>query len=213
MNALKQLRKNKGLTQAEIANIIDMSQSVYARYESGKIDPPIETLKALADYFGVSVDEILGRDTAAPKRKTAAAPVPDFLSKETALIPIIGRVRAGYDALAEQYIEGYMELEASIKTRWSDAAILKVWGDSMEPELQAGDYVIITQTAEVRSGDLAVICINGDEGTIKRVHFDKDGLDLIPTNPSYGTLHFTAEQVQSLPVLIRARAVRVIRDL
>ncbi len=213
MNALRQLRKSKGVSQAEVSEAIGVSQVAYGRYETGLREPSFNMLTKLADYFGVSVDEILGRDTAAPKRKTAAAPVPDFLSKETVLIPIIGRVRAGYDALAEQYIEGYMELEASVKTRWSDAAILKVWGDSMEPELQAGDYVIITQTAEVRNGDLAVICINGDEGTIKRVHFDKDGLDLIPTNPSYGTLHFTAEQVQSLPVLIRARAVRVIRDL
>ena len=213
MNALKQLRKNKGLTQAEIANIIGMSQSVYARYESGKIDPPIETLKALADYFGVSVDEILGRDSSAPAPKRMTAPMPDFLSNETVLIPIIGRVRAGYDALAEQDIEGYMELEASVKSRWNDAAILKVWGDSMEPELQEGDYVIITRTAEVRSGDLAIVCINGDEGTIKRVKFDEDGLDLIPSNPAYGTHHFTPHLVQTLPVLIQARVVRVIRDL
>ena len=212
MSKLRELRKAKGLSQTEVANTIGVSQVAYGRYESGAREPSFETLKALADYFNVSVDEILGRDSSAPapKRKT---PMPDFLSNETVLIPIIGRVRAGYDALAEQDIEGYMELEASVKSRWNDAAILKVWGDSMEPELQEGDYVIITRTAEVRSGDLAIVCINGDEGTVKRVEFDEDGLDLIPSNPAYGTHHFTPHQVQTLPVLIQARVVRVIRDL
>ncbi len=66
--------------------------------------------------------------------------------------------------------------------------------------------------AEVRSGDLAVLCINGDEGIVKRVRMDGAGLDLIPANPAYGTLHFTPEQWQTLPVQIIARVVRVIRD-
>lgn len=213
MNALKRLRKEKGVTQQEVADYLGVNRVSYTDYENEKNKISPERLSKLADYFNVSVDEILGRDSSAPAPKRTTAPMPDFLSNETVLIPIIGRVRAGYDALAEQDIEGYMELEASVKSRWNDAAILKVRSDSMQPELQEGDYVIITRTAEVRSGDLAIVCINGDEGTIKRVKFDEDGLDLIPSNPAYGTHHFTPHQVQTLPVLIQARVVRVIRDL
>ena len=212
MNKLRELRKNKGLLQGEVAKAVDVSQSVYARYESGKLDPSLETLSKLADFFNVSVDEVLGRPNSA-KWKTSPAPQPDYLSKETVLIPIIGRVRAGYDALAEQLIEGYMEVEPSLLKRFPDASALKVWGKSMEPDIKEGDYVIITQQAEIRSGDFAVICVNGDEGTIKRVNITDDGIDLIPSNPSYGRQHFTAEQTVALPVVIQARVIRIIREV
>ena len=212
MNKLRELRKNKGLLQGEVAKAVDVSQSVYARYESGKLDPSLETLSKLADFFNVSVDEVLGRPNSA-KWKTSPPPQPDYLSKETVLIPIIGRVRAGYDALAEQLIEGYMEVEPSLLKRFPDASALKVWGKSMEPDIKEGDYVIITQQAEVRSGDFAVICVNGDEGTIKRVNITDDGIDLIPSNPSYGRQHFTAEQTVALPVVIQARVIRIIREV
>ena len=212
MNKLRELRKNKGLLQGEVAKAVDVSQSVYARYESGKLDPSLETLSKLADFFNVSVDEVLGRPNST-KWKISPAPQPDYLSKETVLIPIIGRVRAGYDALAEQLIEGYMEVEPSLLKRFPDASALKVWGKSMEPDIKEGDYVIITQQAEVRSGDFAVICVNGDEGTIKRVNITDDGIDLIPSNPSYGRQHFTAEQTVALPVVIQARVIRIIREV
>ena len=212
MKKLRELRKNKGLLQGEVAKAVDVSQSVYARYESGKLDPSLETLSKLADFFNVSVDEVLGRPNSA-KWKTSPVPQPDYLSKETVLIPIIGRVRAGYDALAEQLIEGYMEVEPSLLKRFPDASALKVWGKSMEPDIKEGDYVIITQQAEVRSGDFAVICVNGDEGTIKRVNIADDGIDLIPSNPSYGRQHFTAEQTVALPVVIQARVIRIIREV
>ena len=212
MNKLREIRKNKGLLQGEVAKAVNVSQSVYARYESGKVDPPSDTLLKLADFFNVSVDEVLGRPNSA-KWKTSPPPQPDYLSKETVLIPIIGRVRAGYDALAEQLIEGYMEVEPSLLKRFPDASALKVWGKSMEPDIKEGDYVIITQQAEVRSGDFAVICVNGDEGTIKRVNITDDGIDLIPSNPSYGRQHFTAEQTVALPVVIQARVIRIIREV
>ena len=214
MNALKTLRKNKGVSQTEVARAIGTTQPVYANYELGKREPSFDMLNALADYFGVSVDAVLGRDDVPSfKWKTIPSPMPDFVSSETVPVPIIGRVRAGYGALAEQEIEGYMELEPSVKSRWSDATILRVYGRSMEPELHEGDYVIISQQVEVKSGDVAIVCINGDEGTIKRVRFGEDGLDLIPTNPDYGMLHFTPEQVETLPIVIQARVVRVIRDM
>ena len=212
MNRIYEMRKNAGLTQADLAKALGVTDVAVSKWESGKQSPSSKTLSKLADFFNVSVDEVLGRPNSA-KWKTSPAPQPDYLSKETVLIPIIGRVRAGYDALAEQLIEGYMEVEPSLLKRFPDASALKVWGKSMEPDIKEGDYVIITQQAEVRSGDFAVICVNGDEGTIKRVNITDDGIDLIPSNPSYGRQHFTAEQTVALPVVIQARVIRIIREV
>lgn len=60
-NILRQLRKEQGKTQQELANILGVSQRVYSDYEAGKCSPSIETLIALADYFRVSIDFLVGR--------------------------------------------------------------------------------------------------------------------------------------------------------
>jgi transcriptional regulator with XRE-family HTH domain len=49
------------MTQAEIAAVLGIQQTVYSRYERGYQNIPIEYLLTLADYYGVSTDYILGR--------------------------------------------------------------------------------------------------------------------------------------------------------
>ena len=212
MKNLKLLRKLKGVSQQDVADYVGVTQSGYQKYETGQREPPIEVLKKLSEYFGVTIPELIS-DSANPQWLSFDAPAPDFVSITTVKIPVIGHVRAGYDALAEQAVEAYMEVEPAVKQRWPDAAALKVYGDSMLPELRDGDWVIISQRAETRPGDIAVICVNGSEGTIKRVEWSDAGLDLIRSNPAYGRQHFSPEDVESLPVVITARVVRVIRDL
>ena len=61
-NRLKLLRTKKGLTQSEVAEILNTNQSQYGKYENGKTNLSIENAKKLADYFGVSVAYLLGLD-------------------------------------------------------------------------------------------------------------------------------------------------------
>lgn len=62
MERLKQLRNSRSLTQQDIARLLGVERSTYVKYERGQSDPPTATLVRLADYFGVSVDYIIGRD-------------------------------------------------------------------------------------------------------------------------------------------------------
>lgn len=57
---LKKARENTGFTQREVAKETGITQSVIARYETGKLEPSIETLGILADFYMVSVDWLLG---------------------------------------------------------------------------------------------------------------------------------------------------------
>lgn len=61
MEMLKILRKEKGLTQTQLANAVGLGRQAYAYYEKGEREPSPETLCKLADFFGVTVDELLGR--------------------------------------------------------------------------------------------------------------------------------------------------------
>lgn len=59
---LKELRKESGKTQLEIANYLSINQSNYGKYELGKIEPNLEILYKLADLYKVSLDYLVGRD-------------------------------------------------------------------------------------------------------------------------------------------------------
>ena len=59
---LQQLRKQKGLTQEELAERLYVSRTAISKWESGRGFPNIESLKAISKYFSVSLDELLSGD-------------------------------------------------------------------------------------------------------------------------------------------------------
>lgn len=65
---LVELRKRRGLSQQEISDKLDVSRGTYSLWETNKRRPELDSLIAIADFYGVSVDYILGRNT-----ETAAA--------------------------------------------------------------------------------------------------------------------------------------------
>lgn len=64
---LKEIRKAKGLSQLKLAIDLNTNQNTISRYENGEREPGIAELIAIADYFDISVDYLIGR-TNDPKR-------------------------------------------------------------------------------------------------------------------------------------------------
>ena len=60
MERLKELRKNAKLNQKQVADVLGLTVSAYGNYELGQREPNIESLCKLADYYGVSVDYLIG---------------------------------------------------------------------------------------------------------------------------------------------------------
>jgi transcriptional regulator with XRE-family HTH domain len=71
---IKRLREVKGLNKRQIASILNIDESTYGKYELGKREPDFETVQKLADFFDVSVDYLLGRETAS----IVAEPLPEY---------------------------------------------------------------------------------------------------------------------------------------
>ena len=59
---LQELRKNKGLTQEELAEALYVSRTAISKWESGRGYPSIDSLKEIAKYFSVTIDELLSTD-------------------------------------------------------------------------------------------------------------------------------------------------------
>ncbi len=109
MERLKILRKNKGLTQAQVADAVELGRQAYAYYEKGERAPSPETLCKLADFFGVTVDELLGRtpqlfdDARVPK--TEVQNLFDQLTAHQKEL-VLERMRAYIDANEERGLYG-----------------------------------------------------------------------------------------------------------
>lgn len=75
---LKAARKKSGKTQKEVAEGIGIGQGTYKNYETGAREPNGETLVAIANYFDVSTDYLLGRPDAKPPEE----PLDEFARKK-----------------------------------------------------------------------------------------------------------------------------------
>ena len=193
MNRIKELRKERGLKQTELAAVLNISQGALSGWETGRYDISNDDLKNLADYFGVSADYILGRSD--------IAHLPGYMGtvSENKKIPIIGSVKCGTNGLAFEYLDGYVSIDESFS---GNVVAFRCKGDSMKGVgINDGDIAIVRQQDDVESGELAVVVVNGDEGTLKRVRKFDGGIILEAANPDYPPRVFTGEDLNIIKIM------------
>jgi len=201
---LKQLREGKALLQQDMANLLNISKSAYGFYEQGKREPDFSALSALADFFGVSIDYLLGRSHQEPVADEQRFPpeVP---------VPILGCIRAGPDGLLQEEFIGNVMTERRLVSGgphfW-----LEVRGDSMTGmAINEGDLVLICREPCTENGKICAVMIDRSEATLKRVRFEKDGLLLEAGNPAYPPRFFSRADVESGSVEIIGVAKQIRR--
>lgn len=192
---LKTLRIQRKMTQSELAKKIYISQPAYSKYEVGTASPNPETLSKIADALDVSVDYLLGSDSQ-PAR-------PGYIR-----IPVLGRVAAGIPIDAIEEVIDWEDISAEAAGD-GEYFGLQIKGHSMEPKISDGDIVIVRRQPDVDSGDIAVVLVNGDDATVKRVKKSPQGVTLIPSNPAYEPMYYTNAEIESLPVQILGRVVEL----
>lgn len=198
---LKKCRKDMSLSQKEFGQKIGVAESTVSLYESNKRFPDADTLKKISALFGVSLDYLLGNAPAkAVQQKTTGRGV---------RIPVLGRVVAGIPIEAVEEILDYEEITPELAASGEFFA-LKIRGHSMEPRMMEGDVVIVRRQDDVESGDVAIVLVNGNEATVKRVKKQEDGITLIATNTSVYEPHFYSnKEIAELPVRILGRVVEL----
>lgn len=107
---LKTLRMNKKLSQSQFAKIFHVSQQTVGAWETGRSIPGSDTLSALADYFNVSTDDLLGRDQE-PENDEKVKTDPTFADLG---MPYGGKIpdelKQTYADLAESYFKRHPEM-------------------------------------------------------------------------------------------------------
>lgn len=86
MERLKALRKQHKLTQTQVGNYLGITVSAYGNYELGQREPSIDMLGKLADYFGVTVDYLIGRDDKALSEPLKTKKSPALSEEDEAML-------------------------------------------------------------------------------------------------------------------------------
>ena len=193
---LRELRKKHNLTQAEVAKKLYIGQGAVSAWENGRSTPPTDKLQEIAAIYHVNLSELLGTPNA------------DNVKSRGVKIPVLGRVQAGIPASAIEEVLDYEEIPADMAARGEYFGLI-VRGDSMSPRILDGDVVIVRAQPDVESGEVAVVAVNGDNATIKRVRKSSDGISLIPFNSAYDIAFYSNEQIRKLPVEIKGKVVEL----
>lgn len=193
-NNLKKYMKMINVNQNDIAKITGVSQQSVSNWINRKQIPRMGIIEKLADYFGILKSDLLEDK--------------DDISNGVK-IPILGTVIAGIPVTAVEDIIGYEEISKKM-ARCGEYFALEIKGDSMEPKMSKGDIVIVKQQNTVENGQIAIVLVNGDEATVKKVRFRDNGIELIAFNSYVYEPHFySAKEIEELPVKIIGRVVEL----
>lgn len=208
-------RAQGGRSQNAFAQQCGISSSSITQINLGTYAPSAKTLKKIADkaYNGVTYEMLLS--AAGLYDEDNISPTNVYDVDRLLVFEEIGTVRAGFDGAVDEIPTGRkIEIPASmISGDKKDYFVLRVKGDSMYPRLLDGDTILCKRCDSVDSGSLAVILYNGDEATVKKVHYvqGEDWLELIPANPEYPTKRIEGADLEQCRIL--GLVVKLIRDL
>ena len=191
-----ELVKNSSIEVSRLAEMLGIkSKSTIYRYMNAEMAPKLTTVKYASEIFNVNPLWLMGYDVDKYVTKK------DILGNPVVPIPLVGTVKAGYDYLAQENWEGTIDLDKKVADTGEFFA-LRIKGDSMIPAFFEGDIVIIRKQNYCENNQFAVVIINGEEGTLKKVKKTDEGIILQPINPAYGPIMYTNKEIKETPIII-----------
>jgi repressor LexA len=180
-----------GMTPSEVVRELNIAAGSVTKWKQGTL-PSKRSLQKLAEYFSVEPEML-------------------FSPRASVRIAVRGDVAAGQPIEALTNIEDYEEIPAS----WlltGDYAALRIYGDSMQPRMMAGDVVIVRVQPTAENGDIVVVLLDEDgeaRATCKRFSRDANGVTLSSFNPDYAPIHLSNEQLKKTPLRMFGRVVEL----
>lgn len=192
---LVQLRKQNKMSQEKLAKMLGISRSTVAMWENNTNEPDNETIIKIANIFNVTTDYLLGTNSS------------NIVNKGKR-IPVFSQVAAGIPISAIEDIIDYEEISEQMASNGEYFGLV-IKGDSMEPKISTGDVVIVRKQSTIENGEIAIVLINGEEGTCKKIKKTPEGVMLISLNPAHEPIFYTNKEIEQLPVQIVGKVVEL----
>lgn len=207
---LKQLRNSRGLNQTQLSDALNdkfglkTDRVMISKWETGFQTPVMNTVAILAKFFNVSIDYLNGDEHS--KSPYINLPPPN-ITEDYTTFPVEVEIAAGYEHIALEDWEGDTVDISNDYLRGhnkSDFFVLRVKGDSMYPEYQDGDKVLVLKQPVVNySGQVGVAVYDGELATLKKIEFTEgeNWIRLVPINPAFPPKLIENEDLEYLRVL------------
>lgn len=198
---IKEIRRERSLSQEQLAALLGTSKQVISRYETNQRTPKITVAQEYADKLGVSlsflIDDSFDFD---PLSIPGVMPPP-----KTYKVPRLGTIACGEPILADQNIEAQDDVPENIHCNFT----LKCQGDSMTgARINDGDIVYIRLQEDVENGEIAAVLIDETaevaEATLKRVYKYPNQIVLQAENPKYPPFVFVGEDINRVRIIGKA---------
>lgn len=186
-----------GKTRQDMCDALGVKYTTFTDWVNGNSYPRIDKIELMANYFGINKSDLVEEKTFQSTNYS-----------KSLKIPVLGYVAAGLPSDAIENIVDWEEIPQAMADKGEYFGLI-INGDSMEPRICKGDVVIVKKQSDVESGDIAIVIVNGDEGTCKKVIKNQAGLNLVSFNPKYEPIFYTWEEVESLPVVINGKVVEL----
>ncbi len=184
----------RGIKPAALARNLGFSKNFFTEMKSGRVKScSAQKLALIADYFGVTADDLLYKDAVPAK------------------VPVYGTVTAGIPIDAIEDISGYEEITPEL-ARSGKFIALRIKGDSMMPQICNGDVVIVRLQDDADTGDTVIVMIGDGEATCKRLRKEREGVWLLPNNPAYEPMYYTEQEINELPITVVGRVIELRRS-
>lgn len=189
-------RKAAKLTQNDVADQLGIRRQTYSAYERGVSTPDAHTMGILAKMFGVSADALI---TEPSVRRHGT---------EYCTVPVYSRLGPSAPYGAEADLMDREEVDAAL-CEGATLSALRIRGTEMEPRMAEGDVVIFRRQADIPAGALAVVSIGGGDAVVRKLIRYPDGIRLLPLNPAFEPLYFSAEEIRNIPLTFYGRVVEL----
>lgn len=176
MDILDKAKEEKGMSISEIARQLGMAKSAISRYFNRTREFPLDRIDDIAQIFNLEASYILGFKHPSTRSESAIS----FVQ-----VPILGEIACGEPIDAEENISEYRSV-AKDRLPSGKVFYLQAKGNSMEPRIPNGSYVLCREQPDVENGEIAAVLVNGDEeATLKKVIKQNDMILLQALNEEY----------------------------
>ena len=205
---IKDYRQTHKMSQAAFSSISGISKGYISMLEQNKnpstglpIAPTIEIFSKVASAVGITTNELFRLVDAKQPVSMDEYALPSNiipLPKVRPTVPLIGQIACGTPILAEENIDGYVELPAQVRADFA----LTCKGESMiNAGIRDGDTVYIRQQQTVENSQIAAVMVDGGEATLKRFYREGDTVTLLAENSSVPPMVFSGPELNRLRVV------------
>lgn len=175
---LSKIRKEKDISLRDVEKLTGIGYAHLSMIENGKRNVTPALLRNLATLYNIDYINLYEKAGYLDLIETKD------LKENKQAFPLLGKVRAGYNYLAQENIVGWITIDKKLADPENYFA-LKILGDSMQPVLYSDDIVIVHRQPDVESGQVAIVLVDDEEGTIKKVVKYDDYIELVAFNSYY----------------------------